>query len=502
MHVHAWRDGYLTAASTPRGQAFGFVFANGQIVGDSADVKTYLGRPWRDYAQVTFLKMQMTDVVRPAGWHNWDQPNREHTARFSEWGSSGPGARPSERASWATPLSASAAQALTADRVLGGTDGWNPSTVPAHPSVAKANAAPLPRPPGSPAPATAPSWADAVKQPAAWYGTTDAARIAGNVVLAQRHTGGWPKNTDLAGTLTEGDRAALAGERMLDDSTIDNGATFTELRFLAHVQASTPDPRWQSAFEAGLDFLLTAQYQNGGWPQYFPLRSDYSRHITFNDDAMVGVLSLLDDVARGRPTFAFVDPARRARAGTAVSRGIQLILRTQIRTGGTLTGWCQQHDEVTLAPAGARTYEHPSIASKETVAVVRFLMQIERPDAETVASIDGAVAWLRQSALHGVRVDRRPDASAAGGFDVVVVDDPAAPPTWARFYEIGTNLPIYSGRDGTIRYRLAEIEIERRTGYSWLGPYAATLLDREYGAWQARLRQAKSGFTSYDVLAG
>ena len=66
-HVHAWRDGYLTAASTPAEQPFGFVFANGQITGDSPNVKTYLGRPWRDFAQVTFLNTRMTDVIRAAG---------------------------------------------------------------------------------------------------------------------------------------------------------------------------------------------------------------------------------------------------------------------------------------------------------------------------------------------------------------------------------------------------------------------------------------------------
>ena len=126
-HVHAWRDGYLTAASTPAEQPFGFVLANGQITGDSPNVKTYLGRPWRDFAQVTFLNTRMTDVIRAAGWHNWDRPERERTARFSEFGSTGPGASAAERVAWARPLSAGEAQAITAARVLGGSDGWDPA---------------------------------------------------------------------------------------------------------------------------------------------------------------------------------------------------------------------------------------------------------------------------------------------------------------------------------------------------------------------------------------
>lgn len=488
VHLHAWRDGYLTAASTPHDEPFGFVFADGQITAESGDVKMYLGRPWRDDAQVMFLNTRMTDVVRPAGWHNWDRPEREHTARFSEFGSTGPGARPSERVPWARPLSAADAKAVTIERVLGGADHWDPRQVPAHPSAGKANAAPLPRPPGGSAAAAPLAWSDALKQPAAWYGSDEAARIAANVCLYQRHTGGWPKNLDLGHLVTESERAALAKDRALDDSTIDNGATFTEMRYLVRVYAARHDPALRDAFLAGLDYLLAAQYPNGGWPQYFPLRADYSRHITFNDDAMVGVMTILDEVARGVAPFEFVDAPRRTRASQAVTRGLALTLRTQIVVGGVRTAWCQQYDEVTLAPAGARTYEHASIASKESVAVVRWLMHIERPDAATVAAIEAAVAWLRRSALSGVRVDRRPDPAGPNGVDVVVVDDPAAPPIWARFYDIATNRPIYSGRDGVIRDRLADIEIERRTGYSWLGPYATSLLADDYPAWK-RLRE-------------
>lgn len=429
VHLHAWRDGYLTAASTPAEQPFGLVFANGQITADSPNVKTYLGRPWRDFAAVTFLNTRMTDVIRPAGWHNWDRPERERTARFREFGSTGPGASPAERVAWATTLSASEAQAITVTRVLAGSDGWDPRQVPAHPSAGKANAAPLPRPPGGGAAAPAIAWADVLRQPAAWYGSDEAVRIAANVVAYQRHTGGWPKNLDKARAITDDDRATLARERALDDSTIDNGATVTEMRYLARVFGATRDDRFRSAFLAGLDFLLAAQYANGGWPQYFPLRADYSRHITFNDEAMTGVLEVLDDVARARPMFAFVDGARRTRAGDAVARGVRVILATQIRVGRTLTGWCQQHDETTLAPAAGRAYEHPSIASRETVSVVRFLMRIEKPDAAVIASIDAAVAWLQQVELRGIRVDRRPDPAAAGGYDVVVVDDAAAPPS-------------------------------------------------------------------------
>jgi PelA/Pel-15E family pectate lyase len=333
------------------------------------------------------------------------------------------------------------------------------------------------------------TWGEVLRQPAAWYQTPDAMRIADNVLVYQRTTGGWPKNIDMARPLSIDDRATLTAEQALTDSTIDNGATVTQLRVLARVYGATREERFHAAVLKGLDYVLAAQYPNGGWPQFFPLRDGYWSHITFNDGAMIGVMGLLRDVSAGRAPVDFVDAARRARASQAVERAVAVTLRMQIRVAGRLTGWCQQYDERTLEPAGARTYEHPSIASQETVGIVRFLMAADAPTPAMVSAIDGAVAWLRRAALHGVRLDRRPDPAAPGGFDLVVADDPAATPLWARFYEIATDRPIYSGRDGLIKYRLSEIEIERRTGYSWLGPYATALLDSEYDGWAARVRR-------------
>jgi pectinesterase len=493
-HLHAWGNGYFTAASTPPEASYGFVFANGIITGD-AEVRSYLGRPWRDYAQVTFLNTMMGEVVRPAGWNNWDRPEREKTSRYSEFGTTGPGSL--NRVPWARALTAAEAAEMTIDRVLGGADAWNPRAVTPFPSATRANAAPLPaapgpRPtggtpqtPGAPASASV-SWDQAQRQPAAWYASADAQRIAENVRAYQRHTGGWPKNIDMARPQSGADRARLATEARQDDSTIDNGATVTQLRYLSRVFAAGHDAGASDAFLKGIDFLLAAQYSNGGWPQYFPLREDYSRHITFNDDAMIGVMTLLDDVAVGRAPVDFVDAARRRKAADAVERGRAIILKTQIRAGGKLTGWCQQHDATTLAPAKARTYEHPSTSGRETVAIVRYLMSIEKPDKATIAAIEGAVAWLEKVQIRGLRVERRPDPAGPGGYDAVAVDDPGAPALWARFYELGTDRPIFSGRDGVIKYKLAEIEIERRTGYSWLGPYAAGLLGTEYPAWKKK----------------
>lgn len=327
-------------------------------------------------------------------------------------------------------------------------------------------------------------WSECLEQSPAWYGSPEAVRIADLVLLYQRRTGGWPKNIDMARALTGDERAQIEHAGGDADATIDNGATTTQLRFLARVHSATRADRFRAGFEAGMDFLFAAQYPNGGWPQYFPLRNDYSRHLTFNDDATVRVLELLRDAAGGKAPYAFVDSRRRARAAAAVQRGIALVVKAQVRVNGTLAAWCAQHDEVTLEPARARTYEHPSLSGSESVGILRFLMSVPDPPAAVVAAIEAGVAWLRAVQLTGIRVERRADDSVPGGSDRVVARDAAAPPIWARFYQIGTNRPIFSGRDGVIRYELAAIEHERRVNYAWYGYWPQDLLAREYEAWR------------------
>jgi len=126
-HIHCLRSGYITAASTYDYHPYGFVFSNCKITGESADVKTYLGRPWRDYSAVTYLNTEMSDVVRPVGWHNWDLPAREKTSRYAEFNSSGTGAQKAERVSWSRQLTKKEAQKITVKSVLSGADGWVPA---------------------------------------------------------------------------------------------------------------------------------------------------------------------------------------------------------------------------------------------------------------------------------------------------------------------------------------------------------------------------------------
>ena len=125
-HIHCLRTGYITASSAPQDQRFGFVFSRGRITGEPG-VTTYLGRPWRDFSAVAFLDTEMSNVVRPEGWHNWNRPEREKTARYREYASTGEGASAGTRVGWARLLTRADAETMTPAAVLGGEDGWNPA---------------------------------------------------------------------------------------------------------------------------------------------------------------------------------------------------------------------------------------------------------------------------------------------------------------------------------------------------------------------------------------
>jgi pectinesterase len=117
--IYCKRQGYITAASTPQDQPFGYIFNRCVITGDAAH-SFYLGRPWRPYARVIFKECELGEVIRPEGWNNWDNPANEETAWFAEYRNRGAGAGTKERVGWSHQLKATDATLLTPERVLGG----------------------------------------------------------------------------------------------------------------------------------------------------------------------------------------------------------------------------------------------------------------------------------------------------------------------------------------------------------------------------------------------
>ena len=318
--------------------------------------------------------------------------------------------------------------------------------------------------------------------------------IAENILLYQRNNGGWPKHfqgerkVDYKRQLNEEEIKELqTGFASGIDATIDNDATTKEIRYLVKIYKKTRNQGYLSAAEKGVQYLLKAQYDNGGWPQFYPDFSSYRSEITYNDNAMANAMNVLWDVSEGINDMEVINSSFKKTSHSAVSKGLDCILKTQLRQNGKLTAWCAQYDAKTLLPAMARKYELVSISGNESVGVVRLLMRVNNPTKEIITAVKAAVEWFEKVKIIGFKVKDVAAPLEASGRDRILVEDSLAAPIWARFYETETNEPFFSGRDSKKKKSLAEIENERRIGYAWYGTWPARLLATEYPEWGKKI---------------
>jgi len=307
-----------------------------------------------------------------------------------------------------------------------------------------------------------------------WFVSSEGQRIIHQIVAYQYPSGGWPKNIDMTNPVV------LEKIQMLteaeDMSTIDNGATYSQLYFLAKAYTLTREESVKDSFLKGLDYLFKSQYPNGGWPVFYPHKGAYYGVIHFNDNSIVGVLTLLRQIEKGKPEFSWLPDAYRAKVSESLKRGTNCILDTQVQTNGLLTVWCAQHDPVTLAPAAARAFEPVSLSGMESAYITLFLMGIPDPEERIIRSVRSAVDWFYKTQIRDAALVTMPDEQ--GIPDRCLVREPGAGPIWARFYEIGSNRPIFTGRDGIVRYEYDQIERERRTGYMYFSDAPQRVLEK------------------------
>jgi PelA/Pel-15E family pectate lyase len=314
--------------------------------------------------------------------------------------------------------------------------------------------------------------------------------VADNMLLYQRSNSGWPKHIgeqkiDYSKVLSPAEKAGLIDDKSRNDATIDNNATSKEIRYLVKSYKQTNNKEYLKAAEKGIRYLLRMQYSNGGFPQFFPDTSLYRSEITYNDNTMVNALNILWDVAQGTNDFDVVDQSLVNPAKKAVKKGVECILQTQIKVHGKLTAWCAQYDKNTLLPAKARSFELISLSGDESVGIVEFLMKQQNPSPAIKKAITSAVEWFQKSRIDGYKYVDIKDPSQPNGRDRVILPDSSSN-VWARFYDIDTNKPFFSGRDGVRKWSVAEIENERRTGYGWYGTWPKELLEKEYPEWQMK----------------
>lgn len=316
--------------------------------------------------------------------------------------------------------------------------------------------------------------------------------IAKNMLLYQRANGGWPKHfkekaINYSVSLSEAELAIMKKNHVSGiDATIDNNATIKEIRFLAAEFTQTNKKEYLQAVEKGIAYLLEAQYDNGGWPQYYPDNRFYRHLITYNDNAMINVLNVLEDVKYGKMHMDVVDKGLVLKATKAIEKGIDCILKTQVRVNGKLTVWSAQHDEKTFAPASARIFEPAALSGSESVGIVQFLMKQDKPSPEIKAAVVNAVEWFEKVKIPGYKFVSERDA--LNGKQQNLVED-ANSVVWARFYEIETNEPFFTGRDGVKKKSMYEIDAERKNGYAW------------YGAWPQKVLKAYPKWASANVIS-
>ena len=248
-------------------------------------------------------------------------------------------------------------------------------------------------------------------------------------------------------------------------TTFDDDNTQSALRFLmAFVEAAkaAPDARdaeIRAAMEYGLAKFLEAQYPNGAWPQRydgkprnpadFPVKRaqypkdwprtypkvNYAGHYTFNDNSIHDCIGVALDAYH---RFG------QAEHLAAAKKGGDFMILAQMPE--PQPAWAQQYN-ASMEPAWARAFEPPAVTGCESVGVLRGLIELylETGDEKYLKPLPPALAWYQRSAI--------------------------APSTWARYYELQTNKPIYGDRDGKIYYRREDISEERQRNYSWRGEY-------------------------------
>lgn len=312
--------------------------------------------------------------------------------------------------------------------------------------------------------------------------------IAEKMLVYQRKIGGWPKalnevKVDYQYPLSATQAKIIQADSLRNDGTFDNEATSREIKYLVKAYAKTNNEKYLNAAEKGIAYCLKAQNAQGGFPQYYPDASSYRGQITYNDNAMVNVLNILADIVAHKNGFEHISLNFVQPCANAIEKAIECIVKTQIKVDGKLTAWCTQYNAKTLEPEMARKFELVSISANESVGIIRFLMRIKNPSNTVKSSIIAGVEWLEKVRIKGYRYQDVAAPDLPDGKDRVLVADINAS-VWARFYEVETNKPLFSGRDSQKKYSVTEIEHERRIGYAWYGVWPENLISKDYPKWK------------------
>lgn len=281
-------------------------------------------------------------------------------------------------------------------------------------------------------------------------GTLDVTTSVADLIVAlQNEDGGFqvlPDNYEMSQKET-----GLGG--MKDVSSVYNGATTSELKYLAkYITANKPeDSKYQDAFVKGIKYLLTTQHDNGGWSMNPGSGSGFNANIEVGNKAMTEVLTLLSDIAiLNNQDYVFARKAMNVdEIKSAVEKGNDFIVKSQISNNNKKSGWATQYDKSGNVTMG-HTYERESVSSYTTKDVIDYLMTIHNPSQDIKDAVESAYSWLKDVKIADKEQKVVKDTSMNNGFDVYLVDGSG---TWASnyVYDKATDSyrPLYSDVDPT-----------------------------------------------------
>ena len=285
---------------------------------------------------------------------------------------------------------------------------------------------------------------------ALFEGTLDVTTSVADLIVAlQNEDGGFqvlPDNYEMSQKKT-----GLGS--MKDVSSVYNGATTSELKYLAkYITANKPeDSKYQDAFVKGIKYLLTTQHDNGGWSMNPGSGSGFNANIEVGNKAMTEVLTLLSDIAiLNNQDYVFARKAMNVdEIKSAVEKGNDFIVKSQISNNNKKSGWATQYDKSGNVTMG-HTYERESVSSYTTKDVIDYLMTIHNPSQDIKDAVESAYSWLKDVKIADKEQKVVKDTSMNNGFDVYLVDGSG---TWASnyVYDKATDSyrPLYSDVDPT-----------------------------------------------------
>jgi PelA/Pel-15E family pectate lyase len=321
-----------------------------------------------------------------------------------------------------------------------------------------------------------------------FYASEDALQIAKNLETFQHPLlGAWDKHILHDGFF------ANEKQEFYHQGTFDNNQTTGQLEFilrvLVHYNFTNPQDELLllNSLNKGVKYILDSQYKSGkdsgGFPQVYPLPKDYQRFVTFNDHAMINVMSFLYELNFNPIYQDLILPKYKLNLVNSYAQGFEYILKAQIKQEGKLTVWAQQYEN--LKPARARSYELPGLATHESLGVIEFLEKENQriPNSRIQNALQSAKEWFERSKYRGIDHRYLKDKKNPRCELIPEVDSKQV---WARYYDLESNKPFFAYRtktntspenklitDGTIEgicqafNEYAANDQERASGYAW-----------------------------------